>query len=166
MTSTSREKFFDTLGPGCYSPRDTSSGPRWGFGSSKRREIIDSESPGPGAYTIKKEQTRAYSLYSRRDTNQKTLTPGPGSYNPKIMETSLRYSLGKKHVEVVRNPIPGPGRYSPSIIADSIFTRYSIFRLKKVDKNLKFGNGAQGKHRRYASGINSPDLSIEDIYKN
>lgn len=34
--------------------KDAFGGPRWGFGSSNRGELVRSDNPGPGSYNIPK----------------------------------------------------------------------------------------------------------------
>ena len=39
-------------GPGTYGNSSSSSGPKWGFGSSSRINEKDKKTPGPGAYNL------------------------------------------------------------------------------------------------------------------
>lgn len=87
-------KMPDKIGPGSYSPIIVSSGPKWGFGNSKRVEINDSESPGPGTYTVPSYLSKkAFSMSPRRKNKEPSQTPGPGAYYKSTIGKALKSSL-------------------------------------------------------------------------
>ena len=119
----------DVPGPGTYSDTlGNYSGPKYGFGSSKRdRNPLHEMSktlPGPGAYDSKSYlDNHGTTLISRRpdsaskNTYQKA--PGPGAYEPKIIPkaNAPSYKMGTagRSGLVLGSKVPGPGEYNPKI---------------------------------------------------
>lgn len=132
------QNFLNNLGPGHYSPLETITGPRWGFGRSQRPDLVKSESPGPGSYEViqKNKKKTGFSLFSRRDRYEKNNSPGPGSYTPKICDGSLKFSLGIKREVNIREPIPGPGTYLPSVLDYSYMKSERNRKYSRYRKNV------------------------------
>jgi hypothetical protein len=107
---------WEKLGPGTYTPLLTSTGPKWGFGGSRRSKFQTNESPGPGSYNIPSlSSTKAFSLYPKRHEPLIKKSPGPGSYEPRLLETSLKFSFYPKIPSSIKQVTPGPGTYSPHL---------------------------------------------------
>jgi hypothetical protein len=97
------------------------------FGKEKRSNLANERQiPGPGAYNAKLQTTLPqFSIPRSNVSSLKTsLTPGPGSYEPKINDNNEYNSikLGKderKPFYDEKKGIPGPGSYNQSTVVDN-----------------------------------------------
>lgn len=146
-------------GPGTYNTRPTtSSGPKFGFGTSKRDDDplqkLSKTLPGPGAYSLKSEFEKpghGTTLVGKRpDTSYLSASriPGPGAYDPKPinkqnppayrMGTAPRDSISKESLSK-----PGPGNYDPKLITSKGGIRFGSSTRKPLnDPNASPGPGS------------------------
>ena len=82
----------DFPGPGTYgSEKVNYNGPKYGFGTSIRDELLNKLSktlPGPGTYNIRTStevRGGGATLLSRRAEANEGKFPGPGTYDPKLL---------------------------------------------------------------------------------
>ncbi|XP_014288530.1 ciliary microtubule associated protein 1A isoform X1 [Halyomorpha halys] len=123
---TQVEKPSQTPGPNTYSIQGGLGGDTPSFTISGRtKEVVESTGPGPNVYKIPAVvggHGPAYSLSGRtkEPTDDRLLTPGPGSYNSStelILPKSPAYSVAPRIQPPTSNLIkPGPGSYSPEKI--------------------------------------------------
>lgn len=110
------------------------------FGKEKRYNLANERQiPGPGAYNAKLQTTLPqFSIPRSSATSIKTsFTPGPGSYEPKAIDTNEYNSI--KLAKDERKPfydekkgIPGPGSYNQTVSVDnapSYKYAYTLYRI-------------------------------------
>jgi hypothetical protein len=96
------------------------------FGKQKRATLADEKLiPGPGAYNAKLQTTLPQFSIPKSNTSfiKPSSTPGPGSYEPKIIDSNEYNSI--KLAKDERKPfydekkgIPGPGSYNQTTLVD------------------------------------------------
>jgi len=86
----------------------------------KANDTTRDNSPGPGAYDLNDTLSNLKGSpgfkvgRSKRDyLSSSNNLPGPGSYNPKSLDTSLGISLKSKVQPKLASDTPGPGSYQP-----------------------------------------------------
>mmetsp|Transcript_6993 Transcript_6993/g.6840 ORF Transcript_6993/g.6840 Transcript_6993/m.6840 type:complete len:302 (-) Transcript_6993:116-1021(-) len=103
-------------GPGSYSGRPQTAGPKWGFGTEKRDKRNGNNSVGPGQYEMRSSlDQKAWSMSGRHPNldEKNGEYPGPGAYNPKGNYGSPNYGFGtSKRPQSAGSHSPGPGAYN------------------------------------------------------
>mmetsp|Transcript_22440 Transcript_22440/g.22144 ORF Transcript_22440/g.22144 Transcript_22440/m.22144 type:complete len:129 (+) Transcript_22440:575-961(+) len=110
--------YKESPGPGAYSPRNTSSSPKFSLGKSERDKLNKTcIMPGPNAYSPRTENNKGIRIgkSKRKFNDSSTETPGPGAYNPKPQKGSPEYSLRTKYTTKMEIG-PGPGIYDPKLV--------------------------------------------------
>ena len=141
-----------TPGPGSYKfSYRTRKGPSWGMGSSSRGTLgLKSDSPGPGAYSIKPYSrgpkfSMRFKPNSSLELRNRSRSPGP-IYLPKIRSGSPKFSIqGKYHFKKnLMSDTPGP-EYNINTKNMRRAPAYSFTRAKTegdAPKNIGPGAGA------------------------
>ena len=146
-------------GPGRYNSIDSGissrvKSPSWKMGTSERKPLNVSDSPGPGSYDLRTNLGDDAPQYSMRQkekySDNKVVSPGPGRYNSDEYNTHRRYpawkmGTGQRDEDLrrhIREGFPGPGAYMSN-----------DFNLQNSPK-YKFGTGERVKDR--TNGIPGP----------
>lgn len=116
-----------------YISSQISQKPGVSFAKARRKSNVDQCSPAPWDYNPIFPTSKVPSVIFKGTLDklieQKTLTPGPGSYNmpsPKKVPGAYVSKIGR-HIIENRNISPGPGTYEPATI--------------KLTNNSRFGSG-------------------------
>ena len=118
-------------GPGAYQVRATEQPllPSGKFATSNRQDFLSSAaSPGPGQYDIPSsikvaspQKRRRLHRDKPRSEKPESMTPGPGSYNPRPQPGPNNAFIGNRLNDVpsltAKTPEVGPGHYSPNYAA-------------------------------------------------
>lgn len=121
-----KRKENDSPGPGHYSIREESPTKSYSFGKSPRYLKKETSSVSPVYYfptlpnkgigfrftrAVRKDLFGCKSNLNSSESDGALLTPGPGSYNPKILNSSPKFTIPKSLRESRVETSPGPGDY-------------------------------------------------------
>lgn len=132
--------------------------PSWTV-SGKSRMRVHTQSPGPGEYSIVRQDPVHFylSTSSRKDLNHSHQIPGPGSYSPSLTESSPKISYlinsftkSLRASKTFKESTPGPGEYpfSSTFVSGPC---YSILgRDSKKKESLSPGPGAYNPSLEYS----------------
>jgi Sperm-tail PG-rich repeat len=102
--------------------------PARSFGRAPRSfSAPKSDEPGPGSYTIpnfldttmSKKSSKKSKISNDKSDKNKHITPGPASYNPQKLQTTIAHSMGNKTFNLISSDTStlGPGQYDPNMDA-------------------------------------------------
>ena len=132
-----------TPGPGAYElPKPLVATTK--IGSSERNKFVNNKYPGPGNYEVSRNLGgQAKSMTARRFLpNNNDVTPGPGTYDVKILDSAPAFALGSGNRAdfIKRADHPGPGAYNP--LQPQVSLAKSIGKGKRT--KLENDNGMPG----------------------
>ena len=187
-------------GPGSYyrpgaTGQSSVRAPAYSMGapSARVRGAFSGEStPGPGAYTHQAQGLRvkycspSFSMGGRppdmrtaprrrfgRKHGQSEVSPGPGTYAPKVPWGGAAYSIQGKHSDATRAALagggaPGPGTYNPGLLHKHTLPKYTI-QGKYKDGVLDNGMPGPGAYNLEGTidvdAVSSPRYTIQGKYK-
>lgn len=128
------EYFTDSPGPGSYTISPIKEGPSYKISKLDRLNNTTSTIPGPGAYDILPQLTSpSFSMTGRNKSLKEKQLPGPGTYNPKIIEKKINIPISKSaKMPFKPKEIPGPGAYNLEI-SHSLSTKFSLSPRKLIE---------------------------------
>ena len=116
------------------------------FGTSVRRNLLTSASPGPGTYKVEGRCAGpAFSLRPRIKQTNPQLVPGPGQYTPsKELSTaaSPRWPMARSTRAPLKfNGVPGPGMYPSPYKVHGPYWRFGSAQRGSQRRELSPGPG-------------------------